>query len=233
MCSRYSLTSPPEAVRSYFDTLPFEDFPPRFNIAPTQPIHIVRTAAAGAGPDRELVLVRWGLIPGWVKQPAEFSTLINARSETAIEKPSFRTGMRHKRCLIPATGFYEWTGPKGQKQPHLIRCAHPGNTGGLIAFAGIYETWMGADGSEIDSAAILTTAANTTVARIHDRMPAILAPDDFSDWLDCRSVTATEAAQLLRPASDDLLETVQVSRAVNNPRSEGAELHLEERTTLF
>jgi len=221
MCSRYALTSPPETVRSYFATRPFEPFPPRFNIAPTQPIAIVRTSAAGAGPGRELVLVRWGLLPGWVRDPSAFTTLINARSETAAEKPSFRGAMRHKRCLIPATGFYEWTGPKGDKQPHLIR--RPDQS--LIAFAGLYETWMGAEGSEIDSAAILTTTSNATLAQIHDRMPVILQAAQFADWLDCRNVEAREAAEMLRPASDDVLEVKLVSRDVNNSRNDGPHLH--------
>lgn len=214
MCSRYSLTSPPEAVRSYFGTFNLEEFPPRYNIAPTQPVLIVRNSARH---EREMMLVRWGLIPSWVKDPGEFSTLINARAETATEKPSFRASMRHRRCLVPTDGFYEWTGAKGEKQPHLIRP----KGGGLMAMAGIYEHWLGADGSEIETMAILTVAANATMRAIHDRMPAILPPEAFAMWLDCRSGSADLAPALLVPAPARLLEIVPVNRRLNNPRNEG------------
>lgn len=214
MCSRYSLTSPPEAVRSYFGTFNREEFPPRYNIAPTQPVLIVRDDLRH---ERELTLVRWGLIPSWVKDPGAFSTLINARAETAAEKPSFRAAMRHRRCLVPTDGFYEWTGEKGAKQPHLIRP----KGGGLMAMAGLWEHWIGADGSEIDTMAILTVAANRTMEPIHDRMPAILPPDAFAAWLDCRSGSATVAMAMLAPAADDLLQVIPVSRRLNNPRNEG------------
>lgn len=217
MCSRYSLTSPPEAVRAYFAARTAPAFPPRYNIAPTQPVLIVRAAAGGG---RELVLVRWGLIPSWVKDPGTFTTLINARSETAAEKPSFRAAMRHRRCLVPTTGFYEWTGMPGSKRPHLIRP----RDGGLMAMAGLAEHWSGADGSEIETMAILTTGANATTQTIHDRMPVILAPADFDAWLDCSSGSSKEAVGLLRPAPDDLLEIVDVSPRLNNPRNEGPEL---------
>lgn len=217
MCSRYSLTSPPEAVRATFGVFEIEAFPPRYNIAPTQPVLIVRANERGG---RAAMLVRWGLIPSWVRNPAEFTTLINARSETAAEKASFRAAMRHRRCLVPADGFYEWTGPKGEKQPHLVRP----RGGGPMAMAGLYEHWLGADGSEIDTMAILTVPANRTMQPIHDRMPAIIPPEHFDAWLDCRAGTAGPVDALLQPAPDDLLETVPVSRKLNNPRNEGPEL---------
>ncbi len=217
MCSRYSLTSPPEAVRSYFRHRTEHDFPPRYNIAPTQPVGIVRVEPDGS---RGFHLVRWGLLPPWVKDPSSFATLINARAETAHEKPSFRGALRHKRCLVPADAFYEWTGPVGHKRPFLIRP----KSGGLMAFAGLSESWLGADGSEIDTMAILTVAANTTVGTIHDRMPAILAPSQFDAWLDCRSVDIKPAAAMLMPAADDLLELVEVSSRLNSVRNEGADL---------
>jgi len=218
MCSRYSLTSPPEAVRAYFATRNGLDFPPRYNIAPTQPVLIVRRSLAGA---REQHLVRWGLIPSWVKDPREFATIINARSETAAEKPSFRGALRHRRCLVPTTGFYEWTGKPGAKQPHLIR---PHN-GGLMAMAGLAEHWAGADGSELETMAILTTSANSTMQPIHDRMPVIIPPEHFETWLDCTSGTAIFAESLLSAAPAELLEVVDVSPRLNNPRNEGPELH--------
>jgi putative SOS response-associated peptidase YedK len=217
MCSRYSLTSPPEAVRAYFNCKTEADFPPRYNIAPSQPVAIVRLDSKG---ERELALVRWGLIPSWVKDPREFATLINARGETAAEKPSFRGAMRHRRCLVPADGFYEWTGEAGKKQPHLIRT----KTGGPMAFAGLWEHWLGADGSEVDTMAIITTSANRTMRPIHDRMPVILAPAQFDLWLDAKGVAAKDAALFLQPAPDSLLAVTPVSKAVGNPRNEGPEL---------
>jgi putative SOS response-associated peptidase YedK len=217
MCSRYSLTSPPEAVRASFETVNELPFPPRYNIAPTQPVLIVRLNPRA---EREMTLVRWGLLPPWVKDPRTFTTLINARSETAAEKPSFRGAMRHRRCLVPANGFYEWTGKPGAKQPHAIR---PRN-GGLIAFAGLYEHWLGADGSELETMAILTTSANATASAVHDRMPVILGPDSFAAWLDCRGGTSAGLERLLVPAPDDLLDVQAVNPRLNNPRHEGPDV---------
>lgn len=217
MCSRYSLTSPPEAVRAYFEHINEEAYPPRYNIAPTQPVAIVRNNHAGR---RELALVRWGLIPSWVRDPGQFSTLINARAETAAEKPSFRGAMRHRRCLVPANAFYEWVGPAGAKRPHMLRPVR----GGPMAFAGLWEHWLGADGSEIDAMAILTVAANATTARVHDRMPAILRPEQFDAWLDVRPGRSDEVETMLAPAPDDLLEIAEVSQKLNNSRNEGPEL---------
>jgi putative SOS response-associated peptidase YedK len=208
MCSRYMLTSPPEAVRTYFRTGNQLEFPPRPNIAPTQPVLIVR---AGLDGSPEQHLVRWGLIPAWVKNPGEFTTLINARSETAAGKPSFRGPLRHRRCLVPADGFYEWTGKAGAKRPHLIRPAveaGAGEDGHLMAMAGLWEHWVGADGSEIETMAILTVAANTTVSSIHDRMPLILAPEHFARWLDCTPGSAAHIGDLLVPATELHLEII-------------------------
>ncbi len=217
MCSRYSLTSPPEAVRSYFRYDNEAVFPPRYNIAPSQPVAIVRTTVKGG---RELALVRWGLIPSWVKDPRDFPTLINARGETAAEKPSFRGAMRHRRCLVPTDGFYEWTGARGAKRPFLVRP----RTGGPMGMAGLYEQWLGADGSEVETMAILTVVANRAMASLHDRMPAIIAPEHFDAWLDCSSGSAKDVKALLAPAPDDLLELIEVSRQLNNPRNEGPEV---------
>lgn len=226
MCPRYALTSAPAPVGAYFKLAQIDPFPPRYNIAPTQPVGIVRMGHRG---EREFVLVRWGLIPPWVKDLREFSTLINARAEGATTKPSFRGAMRHKRCLIPADGFYEWSGAKKSRRPHLVRR----RDGGPMALAGLYEDWMGADGSEIETMAILTVPANATVGRIHDRMPAILPPDMFDAWLDCRAVLADAAAQLLKPAPDDLLEVVEIGPDIGNPRNEGPELQQPLRPTLL
>ncbi len=247
MCSRYSLTSPPEAVRRLFGYRNSANFPPRYNIAPSQPVAIVRESVGGPregegekgadgerergghrvregerepASERELALVRWGLIPHWVKDPDNFTMLINARAETVREKPSFRAAMRYRRCLVPADGFYEWTGPKGDRQPYLIRP----RAGGPMAFAGLWESWMGADGSEIDSMVIITVEANALVAPLHNRMPAILSPEQFDAWMDHRTTRPEEAQSLLGPAPDDLLEAIPVSQALNNPRNDSPEV---------
>lgn len=226
MCSRYSLTSPPEAVRRVFGLKPEIDFPPRYNIAPAEPVLIVRESERGG---REPVLVRWGLIPPWVKDPREFAALINARAETAVEKPSFRGAMRHRRCLVPADGFYEWTGKAGAKIPHLVRLqSHE-----LFGIAGLWEHWLGADGSELESMAILTTQANADMAAIHDRMPVLIGPADFNRWLDCKPGTTGQVLDLLKAPALGAIEIVQVSPKVNNPRSEGPDLHVPVRTTLL
>jgi putative SOS response-associated peptidase YedK len=217
MCSRYTLTSPHEAVRAHFRYLNEAVFPPRYNIAPSQPVAIVRNTPKH---EREMALVRWGLIPAWVKDPREFKMLINARSESVADKPSFRAAVRHKRCLVPADGFYEWTGGVGAKRPHLIRPRDRRT----MALAAIYENWMGADGSEIETMAILTTAANGTMSVLHDRMPVIIPPEQFELWLDCRPGTTAEIAHLLAPAPDNLLDIVEVSRKLNNSRNEGPEV---------
>lgn len=212
MCSRFSQTLPPDAVRSYFAYGNQPNFPARYNIAPTQPIPVVRHLR---GRPREFVLMRWGLIPSWVKDPDQFSTLINARSETAAEKPSFRSALRYRRCLVIADGFYEWTGPKGHKRPFHIRRRDNVEP---IGFAGLWEHWQGADGTEIESATILTTEANADVAPLHARMPVILDPEDFDAWLDCDRVPAKEVLELLKPVGEGVLETVEVHPRVNNPR---------------
>lgn len=212
MCSRYSFTSPPEAVRSLFAYAQNPNFPPRENIAPTQPVAIVRH---DANAEREFHLLRWGFVPSWAKDPAAFTTLINARSETVFEKPSFRAAIVYRRCLVPADGFYEWTGERGNKTPHHIRR----RDSGLMAFAGIWETWLGADGSEFDSMAILTTQANATMAPIHARMPVILPPETFETWLDVRDTDKAGIAGMLRPAPDDLLEVTPVTWSLSHKRN--------------
>ncbi len=216
MCARYCLTTPPEAVRAYFELGDIEPFPPRYNIAPAQPVAIVRQHHRG----RELALVRWGLIPSWVKDPREFAMLINARAETAAEKPSFRGALRHRRCLVPASGYYEWTGRTGARIPHLFRPADEG----LLAMAGLWEHWLGADGSELETMAILTVAANRSVAAIHDRMPLILRPAQFDSWLDCRAGSAVEVMAMLAGDEGVLLGSTALRPALNNPRLEGPEL---------
>jgi len=217
MCQRYALTHDPEDVRNTFAYVNEETFPPRYNIAPTQPIAIVRLSY---NQKRMLELVRWGLIPSWVKDPSDFSTLVNARAETVAVKPSFRGAIRHKRCLLPASSFYEWTGTRGHKQPHLIKPL----AGGVMAFAGIFEDWLGADGSELRSAAILTVPANREMRTVHDRMPLILEREKFGAWLDCRSGLIEDITGWLRSPKDGILDITPVSKALNNWRNDGPEV---------
>lgn len=226
MCARYTLVASPDEVKAYFRHETDDDFPPRANIAPSQPVAIVRRNARAK---RELALVRWGLIPPWVKDPRAFTMLINARGESAAEKPSFRGAMRHRRCLVPASGFYEWTGPKGGRRPHLIRP----RAGGLMALAGLWEHWQGADGGEIETMAILTVAANGTMSALHDRMPAILGREHFEAWLDCASGSSIEAADLLLPAPDELLEIVAVTPKLNSSLYDGPVMEEPMQRALF
>jgi putative SOS response-associated peptidase YedK len=219
MCSRYSLTSPHEAVRATFATMGGFEFPPRWNIAPSQPVVIVRHGHKG---EREMTAVRWGLIPGWVKDPAAFRMIINARSETVLEKPSFRAALKYRRCLVPADGFYEWQGPPKDKRPTLFRS----RANAPFAFAGLWEHWLGADGSEMESVAIVTTTPNAVVSTVHDRMPVILDEADHETWLDVRGQELEAVIPLMRPAPDDLLTATAVTKAVNSSKVEGPELQL-------
>ena len=216
MCGRFSLTATPEEVEAMFALLDIEAFPPRYNIAPTQPILMVvageRREPGSNLPERNALLVRWGLIPAWAKNPKDMPLLINARSETAIEKASFRAAMRHRRALIPASGFYEWKRDgKNKSQPYFIRP----KGGGLIAFAGLMEMWHEPGGSELDTGAVLTTAANDQIAAIHDRMPVVIRPEDFARWLDCKGQEPRDVADLLQPVEPGFFEAIPVSYKVN------------------
>jgi len=215
MCARYVISSPPAAIRALFGYQEQPNFPPRYNVAPTQPIPIVRLVDGR----RSFALVRWGLIPAWVKDPKAISLLINARSESMSDKPAFRNAMRRRRCLIPADGFYEWR--RGDpKHPFFVRR----RSGGPMAFAGLWETWTGPNGEELDTAAIATTRANRTLADIHERMPAIVEPRAFDLWLDCVNVEAETAAALIAPAPEGLLEAREISAAVNRVANDDASL---------
>jgi putative SOS response-associated peptidase YedK len=216
MCGRYAITTAPEAIRSLFRYQDQPNFPPRYNIAPTQPIPIVRVEEG----QRRFALVRWGLIPSWVKDPRTFSLLINARGESLLNKPAFRSAMRYRRCLIPADGFYEWRQEGPRKQPYYVHL----RAGGLMAFAGLWENWTGPNGEEMETAAVVTTLANRTLQSIHERMPVIISPEAFHIWLDCRSVDAETAAALIAPAPDDLLQVYEVSTAVNRTANDSSAL---------
>jgi len=207
MCGRYSITSAPEAIRALFRYEEAPEFPPRYNVAPTQPIPVVRLIDG----KRRFSLMRWGLVPAWVKDPAGFSLLINARGETVCDKPAVRNAMKYRRCLIPADGFYEWQAGARGKQPFYIRA----KDGAPLAFAGLWETWTGPNGEELDTAAIVTTRANATLSPLHDRMPVIVSPEAFDLWLDCTHVDARTAEALIAPAPDNQLEFWPVSTLVN------------------
>jgi putative SOS response-associated peptidase YedK len=182
-----------------------QQLPLRFNVAPTQAIPVVRQTDAG----RELAVVRWGLIPSWSKDPKSGPLLINARSETAAEKPAFRSAFKARRCLIPSDGFYEWKKIGNKKQPYHFHLAN----GQLLAFAGLWERWK-----EIESCTILTTAANELSGQFHDRMPVILSPNDYAEWLDPQ---AKEPRKLLTPFPASDMAAVAVNPIVNNARNEG------------
>ena len=220
MCGRYSLLARPEELAQFFELPELGVFPPRYNIAPTQPILTVGINAAG---EREGQLVRWGLIPHWVKDPGDFTLLLNARAETITEKASFKTAIRHRRVLIPATGFYEWHRPDNKslpKQAYWIRPSH----GGTFAFAGIAETWMGKDGSEMDSAAIITTSSNSQIGNIHHRMPVVIKPEDFDRWLDCKTQEPRDVADLMQGVENGYFEAIAVSDRVNKVSNTGPEI---------
>jgi putative SOS response-associated peptidase YedK len=206
MCGRYAITTAPEAIRQLFGYLEQPNFPPRYNVAPTQPVPIVRMVEGR----RQIALVRWGLIPAWVKDPRTFSLVINARGESVLEKPAFRNAMKRRRCLFPADGFFEWRRDGERKQPYFVRL----KSGGPLAFAGLWESWMGPNGEEQETAAIVTTTASRSIAHIHDRMPVIVPPEAFDFWLD-PNVDAEMATSVIQPAKDALIEAYEVSSAVN------------------
>jgi putative SOS response-associated peptidase YedK len=227
MCGRFALLAKADLMREFLNVLNIEDPPPRYNIAPTQPVLIVvageKQEPGSNLPEHRAMLVRWGFMPGWVKDPRDFPLLINARAETAIGKASFRAAMRHRRILVPASGFFEWRRPaeKGAKsQAYFIRP----KKGEIVAFAGLMETWSSADGSEVDTGAILTTSANNDIARIHDRMPVVIRPEDFSRWLDCKTQEPREVTDLMKPIDDGFFEAIPVSDLVNKVANMGPDV---------
>lgn len=222
MCGRFTLHASPEQIAAQFDVAEPEQLADRYNIAPTQPVGIVRLDRAGT--EREWALVHWGLIPSWSKDPSIGAKMINARGETVAEKPSFRAALRRRRCLVPADGFYEWKRTGSSKQPYYIRLSSHES----FAFAGLWEIWTGPDGSELQSCTVITTGPNELMEKLHDRMPVMLAPDDYADWLgngkDADAKEVERLQHLIRPFDADLMEAFPVSTAVNSPMHEGASL---------
>lgn len=218
MCGRFTLAAPPKLVADLFgleeDDLPL--FEPRYNIAPTQPVVAVRLDGSGM---REAVELKWGLVPSWSKDDKGAARLINARAESAAEKPSFRSAMKRRRCLVPADGYYEWQVIGKAKQPYHIRL----RGGKPFAFAGLWECWRTPGGKSVETCSFLTTEANQFISRIHDRMPVIISPDNFDRWLDVDAFDVEEIKPLLTGYTGDDMEMLAVSTYVNNARHEGEE----------
>ncbi|XDA97214.1 SOS response-associated peptidase [Sulfitobacter sp. LCG007] len=218
MCGRYAITLPPDAMAQLFRAQPANDLPdvPDYNVCPTNRVHVV----TGGGDDtpRQLVPMRWGLIPHWYRKENGGPLLINARAETVAEKPAFREAVRKRRALAVTSGFYEWTlSNDGGKDPWFITRTD----GAPLVIAAIWQYWTPKDGDRLATCALVTTAANQTMRRIHDRMPVILDPDDWPLWL---GEAGQGAARLMRGAREDALRMHRVDRAVNSNRASGPEL---------
>ena len=194
----------------YFDCAGEDDWTPRYNVAPTQPVPVIRQHPKE--PRRELSLARWGLIPWWAKDAAGAARMINARSETAATLPAYRDAFKARRCIVPADGFYEWQKIGKTKQPFCFEV----NDGELFAFAGLWERWKDADGKALETCSILTTTPNAVTSSVHDRMPVILAPDNYDVWLDPGFADAAALSELLRPYDARLMRSYPVSARVNS-----------------
>jgi putative SOS response-associated peptidase YedK len=218
MCGRYAFFSPAEAVKRIFALDEAPELEPRYNIAPTQPVPAVRAGEEGA---RAFAMLHWGLVPKWAKERAIGNRMINARSESLAEKPSFRDAFRKRRCLVLADGWYEWQVTPDGKQPWFIRMkdARP------LAFAGLWERWKDPkDGALLESCTIVTTDASQSIRKIHERMPVVLAEADRDRWLDTAFSETDKLSELLRPYEPKALEAWPVSRQVNAPKNQGPEL---------
>ena len=218
MCGRFVITSPPAALRQVFGYAEQPNFPPRFNIAPTQPVPVI-IIENGA---RHFRLMRWGFLPAWVKDPKQFSLVINARSETVLEKPAFKNAIKRRRCLIPADGYYEWHTSVNRKRPYFIQR----RDGQPVGFAALAETWMGPNGEELDTVAIVTAAASPDLAVLHHRVPVTIAPADFERWLDGFPDDVTQAMALLIAPREGEFAWHEVSTRVNRVANDDAQLLL-------
>jgi putative SOS response-associated peptidase YedK len=216
MCGRFTLTVDPADLQDLFGLSepPPHDLVPRYNIAPSQPVAVIANAD-----QRKLELFKWGLIPSWAKDSKIGYRLINARAETLAEKPSFRTALKRRRCLILVDGFYEWKKDGKNKTPMYIQL----NDGTPFAFAGLWETWKGPDDKLIKSCTIITTDANTLLKEIHDRMPVILPDKAWPLWLTPEELPAEKTLPLLKPFAASRMKAVAVSALVNNPRFDSPE----------
>jgi len=225
MCGRFSLTATAADLREFLDAGEIPELAPRYNIAPSQPVLIVRLR--DGQPAREVTHAAWGLIPPWAPDPSIGSRLINARADTAAVKPAFRNAMKRRRCLIPADGYYEWAAQPGRpKQPYLIRR----RDGAPFAFAGLWEIWHGPNGEQIESCTILTTEPNGLVKSIHNRMPVVLPREAHEVWLNAAAHPPDRVQPLLQPCDAGEWEMVAISRRVNSPTHDDASCWEPERS---
>ena len=218
MCGRYRLSRRKQLVAEYFDAVSGEDeWNPRYKIAPTQPVPIIRQHPKE--PRRELSLVRWGLIPSWAKDTSGAARMVNARSETAAARPAFRDALASRRCLVPADGFYEWVRTGTAKQPYCFEV----DDGELFAFAGLWERWKDLSGQWIKSCSILTTTPNVVTSAVHDRMPVILGPADYDLWLDPGMKNVGALSEILKPYDARMMRCYPVSTRLNQVQNDDAE----------
>ena len=213
MCGRFALKTPPVFIQEHFHLPDTPDLPPRYNIAPSQGIAVIRHLPEKSF--RQLDMIRWGLIPYWAEDIKIGSKLINARSETLAQKPSFRTAFKKRRCLIAADGFYEWKRTGKIKQPFYVQL----KKGGVFSFAGLWETWKSSNGNSIESCTIITTSPNELIREIHDRMPVILHPEQYEIWLQGQP-SSHSLQQLYAPYPAGRMEMYRVSSEVNSPKNE-------------
>jgi putative SOS response-associated peptidase YedK len=217
MCGRYRLTRHREIVEQHFGVDIEGDMAPRYNIAPTQDVATIRQSRATA--ERRFAWMKWGLIPYWAKDASVGYKMINARAETAAQKPAFGEALKKRRCLVPADGFYEWQKTGKVKQPFCITMADEG----VFAFAGLWDRWKNAEGKIVETCSILTTMPNRLVEDIHDRMPAILRPEDYELWLDPGEQRVEAVSELLKPFDSTRMKRYPVSTRVNNVTNDDAE----------
>jgi putative SOS response-associated peptidase YedK len=217
MCGRFTLQIPPELLAEIFGLLEIPVFPVRYNIAPTQLAPVIRQAGDG---QNHCVVMRWGLIPSWAKDPSIGKRMINARSETVSGKPAFCHAVRQSRCIVPASGFYEWREEGREKIPLYIRL----KDGSPTIFAGLWEQWRSPRGEVVDSFTILTTLANGLIKSLHERMPVILRPEAIPLWLDRETTDPDCLKSLYLPFPEELMEMWPVSPLVNSPRNDFPEL---------
>jgi putative SOS response-associated peptidase YedK len=213
MCGRFTLRASASVIAEQFALFELPPFTARFNIAPSQPVPVIRLRPEQRAPQRELVWLQWGLIPSWAESPALGSRLLNARAESAAEKPAFRTALRRRRCLVVADGFYEWQTTDKAKQPYFIhlRDDRP------FAFAGLWEAWESPDHAMLETCAVITTEPNELMRPIHNRMPVILPSDAYATWLNPAIQEPRRLASLLVPYSGDALQAHPVDSFVNTP----------------
>lgn len=216
MCGRFVLESAPEQLMKVYRLSSPPDISPRYNISPSQKVAVVRQHNSG---DRELSLLQWGLIPSWSKDPTIGYKMINARSETVHEKPSFKQAFHSRRCIIPASGFYEWEKSGKDKIPHYIHLRE----GNVMSLAGLWERWKSPDGVELQTCTILTTSANSLIKKLHDRMPVILHSEEFDLWLNKDVDDVKQLSELFHPYPSDQLTEYVVDKEVNSPRKDSPE----------